>query len=228
MSKTGEQGKVPPPLLNEDGNPIVGEDGANTETSTAPTLEELTRRLEKLTTKNNKLRRKLRGKKTKGGSSSSEDEDSSLEEDVSKKGKKGRNNHDKHFYNSMSFNYDNMPSITAYTSISIGKALYFDGTCYNQWKHCMKNYLYSISPEVWQVICDGVEFSDEDEQPTVDQLQKIHWNAQAISILTSSINKEEFNRVDGLDVANDVWNTLHMAHEGSSPVRKAKVEMLEG
>jgi hypothetical protein len=88
----------------------------------------------------------------------------------------------------------------------------------------MKNYLYSISPEVWQVICDGVEFSDEDEQPTVDQLQKIHWNTQAISILTSSIDKEEFNQVDGLDVVNDVWNTLHMAHEGSSPVRKAKVE----
>jgi hypothetical protein len=34
----------------------------------------------------------------------------------------------------------------------------------------MKNYLYSISAEVWQVIYDGVEFSDEDEQPTSDEL----------------------------------------------------------
>ncbi len=186
------------------------------------------RRLEKLTAENNKLKRKAKGKKTKGGSSSSEDEDSSLEEDVSKKGKKGRNNHDKSSYNSMSFNYDNMPSSTAYTSIPVGKAPRFDGTNYNQWKHCMKNYLYSISPEVWQVVCDGVEFLDEDEQPTSDQLQKIHRNAQAISILTSSIDKEEFNRVDGLDVAKDVWTTLWMAHEGSKPVRMAKIEMLEG
>jgi hypothetical protein len=31
-----------------------------------------------------------------------------------------------------------------------------------------------------------------------------------------------------LDVAKDVWTTLQMAHEGSKPVRKAKVEMLEG
>jgi hypothetical protein len=92
----------------------------------------------------------------------------------------------------------------------------------------MKNYLYSISPEVWQVICDDVDFPDDDEQPTLDQLQKIHRNAQAISILTSSIDKEEFNRVDGLDVAKDVCTTLRMAHEGSKPVRKAKVEMLEG
>jgi hypothetical protein len=29
-------------------------------------------------------------------------------------------------------------------------------------------------------------------------------------------------------VAKDVWTTLQMAHEGSKPVRKAKVEMLEG
>jgi hypothetical protein len=55
---------------------------------------------------------------------------------------------------------------------------------------------------------------DEDEQPTADQLQKIHRNAQAISILTSSIDKKGFNRVDGLDVAKDVWNTLRIVHEG--------------
>jgi hypothetical protein len=35
----------------------------------------------------------------------------------------------------------------------------------------MKNYLYSISLEVWQVVCDGVDFSDDNEQPTPDQLQ---------------------------------------------------------
>jgi hypothetical protein len=92
----------------------------------------------------------------------------------------------------------------------------------------MKNYLYSISPKIWQVVCDGVEFLDEVEQPIADQVEKIHHNAQAVSILTSSIDKEEFNRVDGLDMAKDVWNTLQMAHEGSRLVRKANVEMLEG
>jgi hypothetical protein len=72
----------------------------------------------------------------------------------------------------------------------------------------MKYYLYSISPEVWQVICDGVDFPDDDEQPTLDQLLKIHRNAQAISILTSSMDKEEFSCMDGLDVSNNVWTTL--------------------
>jgi hypothetical protein len=31
-----------------------------------------------------------------------------------------------------------------------------------------------------------------------------------------------------LDVAKDMWNTLRMSHEGTRPIRKAKVEMLEG
>jgi hypothetical protein len=62
---------------------------------------------------------------------------------------------------------------------------------------------------------------------TPDQLQKIHHNVQAIFILTSSIDKEEFNRVDGLDVVKDVWTILRMTHEGSKPMRKVKVEMLE-
>jgi hypothetical protein len=30
----------------------------------------------------------------------------------------------------------------------------------------MKNYLYSLHPEVWQVVCDGVDFPDEDEKLT--------------------------------------------------------------
>jgi hypothetical protein len=92
----------------------------------------------------------------------------------------------------------------------------------------MKNYLYSISLEVWQVICEGVDFPDEDEEPTSNQLQQIHRNTQVISILTSSIDKKEFNRVDGLDVAKDVLKNQRMTHEGSKPMRKAKVEMLEG
>jgi hypothetical protein len=42
------------------------------------------------------------------------------------------------------------------------------------------------------------------------------------------VDKEEFNSVDGFDVAKDVWTTLRMAHKGSKPVRMAKREMLEG
>jgi hypothetical protein len=184
------------------------------------------KKLEKLKAENKKL--KAKDKKGKTYSTSSEDDDSSYEEEVSNKGRKGRRKHNNPSYNSMSFNYNNMTNSTAYTSVPVGKAPHFEGSNYNPWKHCMKNYLYSISPKVWQVICDCVDFPNEDEQPTSDQLQKIHRNAQVISMLTSLVDKEEFNHVDSLDVAKDVWDTVRMAHEGSRPMRKAKIEMLEG
>jgi hypothetical protein len=56
--------------------------------STDAKLKDLMKRLEKLTAENNKLRRKVKAKRTKGDSSSSEEEDSSYEEHVFKKGKK--------------------------------------------------------------------------------------------------------------------------------------------
>jgi hypothetical protein len=42
------------------------------------------------------------------------------------------------------------------------------------------------------------------------------------------VDKEEFNRVDGLEEAKNVWTTLRMAYEGSNPMRNAKIDMLEG
>jgi hypothetical protein len=134
------------PRFDDKSNSNNKKESSKTRASTDAKLEDFMKRLEKFTVKNNKLRRKVKAKRTKGGSSSSEEEDSSYEEEDFKK---GRNNRDNPSYNSMSFNYDNMPITTTYTSIPVGKAPYFDGSCYNQWKHCMKNYLYSISPEVW-------------------------------------------------------------------------------
>jgi hypothetical protein len=42
------------------------------------------------------------------------------------------------------------------------------------------------------------------------------------------VDKEEFNRVDGLEEAKNVWTTLRMAYEESNPMRNAKIDMLEG
>jgi hypothetical protein len=87
MSRTGEIQEVPQ-KFDEEGNPIIVEEGSKTGASNAPTLEDLLKRLEKLMTENNKLRRKIKAKRAKGGSSSSKEEDFSNEEDVSKKGRK--------------------------------------------------------------------------------------------------------------------------------------------
>jgi hypothetical protein len=60
-------------------------------------------------------------------SSSNEDTDASSEEEAEvKRGRKG----DKKSYNTTSFNYYNLPSSSAFTSVPIGKAPRFNGTDY--------------------------------------------------------------------------------------------------
>jgi hypothetical protein len=137
MSRIEDKDEVPP-RFDDENNTNNDQEGDKSGAFRAPSLEDLMRRLEKLMAENKKLRAKVKGKKIKGSSFSSDEEDSSFEEEVSKQGKKGRRNNNKPSYNSMSFNYNNMPRSTTYTSIPVGKALYFDGTSYNQWKHCMK------------------------------------------------------------------------------------------
>jgi seryl-tRNA synthetase len=132
MSRNGDEDDATP-RFDDKSNSNKNEESSKMRASIDAKLQDLMKRVEKLMAKNNKLRRKVEAKRTKGGSFSSE-EDSSYEEKDSKKEKKRRNNHDKTSYNSMFFNFDNMPSTTAYTSIPIGKTPYFDGTCYNQLK----------------------------------------------------------------------------------------------
>nr|ABF95048.1 retrotransposon protein, putative, unclassified [Oryza sativa Japonica Group] len=63
---------------------------------------------------------------------------------------------------------------------------------------------------------------------TSEQEQLIYRNAQASNAILSALNPEEFNKVDGLEEAKEIWDTLQLAHEGCPAVREAKIELLEG
>jgi hypothetical protein len=73
-----------------------------------------------------------------------------------------------------------------------------------------------------------VEFPDENEEPSYEQLQQIHRNAQASLVLLSSLGKDKFDRVNCLETAKEIWDTIQRAHEGTKPVKKAKRQLIEG
>jgi hypothetical protein len=75
MSRTMEEDEVPP-KFDEEGNPVNIDESSKSGASNASTLEDLMRKVEKLTAKNKRLRAKSKDKKTKGSSSSSEEENS--------------------------------------------------------------------------------------------------------------------------------------------------------
>jgi hypothetical protein len=62
--------------FDDKSNANNNEEGSKTRASTDVKLKDLMKRLEKLTAENNKLRKKVKAKKTKGGSSSSEEDSS--------------------------------------------------------------------------------------------------------------------------------------------------------
>jgi hypothetical protein len=176
----------------------------------------------KLQRKIGKLKKKLKESKSREvacSSSSNEEADASSEEEA--KGKKGRKG-DKKFYNTTSFNYDNLPHSSAFTSLPVGKAPRFDGMDYTKWRYSMKMHLISLNLSVCTTVRICVEFPTEDEELDFEQLQQIHRNAQATSILLPSLENDEFDRVNGLEKTKDIWDTLQRAHEGTKPMKKAK------
>jgi hypothetical protein len=92
----------------------------------------------------------------------------------------------------------------------------------------MKMHLISLNSSVWTIVCASVEFLDEGEEPDFEQLQQIHCNSQATLVLLSSLEKDEFDRVNDLEKVKDIWDTLQRAHEGTNPVKKAKRQLIEG
>jgi hypothetical protein len=81
---------------------------------------------------------------------------------------------------------------------------HFDGMNYTKWGYSMKMHLISLNMSIWTIVCICVDFPDEDEELDFKQLQQIHRNAQATSVLLSSLEKDEFDRVNSLEKAKDI------------------------
>jgi hypothetical protein len=58
------------------------------------------------------------------------------------------------------------------------------------------------------------------------EMRIIYLNGQATSVLLSALDGDKYNRVIGVDVAKQIWDTLHVAHEGVDKVRKARIDLM--
>jgi hypothetical protein len=55
-----------------------------------------------------------------------------------------------------------------------------------------------------------------------------HFNSQATTILLASLSREEYNKVQGLKSAKEIWDVLKTAHEGDEVTKITKRETIEG
>ena len=80
----------------------------------------------------------------------------------------------------------------------------------------MRHHLTSLHKSIWDIIDFGVQAPQVgDEDYDSDEAAQIrHFNSQATSILLASLCREEYNKVQGLKNAKEIWDVLKTAHEG--------------
>jgi hypothetical protein len=91
----------------------------------------------------------------------------------------------------------------------------------------MEEYLMAVNPALWTIVNRGITFPIGDATLTQEKANVIKRIYQAIRIIKSSLTSEEYDKVDGLKSAKEVWDTLFIKHEGTRQVREGRIRALE-
>ncbi|XP_074300745.1 uncharacterized protein LOC141632058 [Silene latifolia] len=117
------------------------------------------------------------------------------------------------------------------------KYLILKGDNYSWWKHRMEHYVKSTDYECWVIIQKGpltITVTDSDRNNAVKSeesyveadYRKVEKNSKAMSILQYGIGEKDINRISGCTSAKEIWDTLSLADEETSQVKKHRIDLL--
>jgi hypothetical protein len=138
--------------------------------------------------------------------------------------------HERKKFSKIPLRYPRISKRTPLLSVPLGKPPVFDGEDYCMWSDKMRHHLTSLHSSIWDIIEFGVQVpSVGDEGYDSDEVAQIrHFNSQATTILLASLSREEYNKVQGLKSAKEIWDVLKTAHEGDEVTKITKRETIEG
>jgi hypothetical protein len=127
-------------------------------------------------------------------------------------------------YSKIPLRYPRIPKYTPLLSVPLVKPPTFDGEDYSRWSDMMRYHLTSLHKSIWDVVEFGVQVpSVGDEDYDEDEVaQTLHFNSQATTILLTSLSQEEYNKVQGLKSAKEIWDVLKTAHEGDEVTKSVR------
>jgi hypothetical protein len=138
--------------------------------------------------------------------------------------------HERKKYSKMPLRYPRISKRTPLLFVPLGKPLMFEGEDYSMWSDKMRHHLTSLNKNIWDIVEYGAQVpkkGDKDyDSEEVEQIQ--HFNSQATTILLASLSREEYNKVQGLKSAKEIWDVLKTAHEGDEVTKITKRETIEG
>jgi hypothetical protein len=138
--------------------------------------------------------------------------------------------HERKKYSKMPLHYPRISKRAPLLSVPLGKPSYFDGEDYCMWSDKMRHHLTSLHESIWDTVEFGAQVPQVgDKDYDSDEAAQIrHFNSQATSILLASLCQEEYNKVQGLKTAMEIWDVLKTAHEGDKVTKITKRETVEG
>jgi hypothetical protein len=138
--------------------------------------------------------------------------------------------HERKKYSKMPLRYPRISKHAPLLSVPLGKPPYFDGDDYCMWSDKMRHHLTSLHESIWDIVEFGAQVPQVgDKDYDSDEATQIrHFNSQATSILLAPLCQEEYNKVQGLKTAKEIWDILKMVHEGDEVSKITKRETIEG
>jgi hypothetical protein len=138
--------------------------------------------------------------------------------------------HERNKFSKIPLRYPRISKHTPLLSVQLGKPPVFDGEDYSRWSDMMRYHLTSLHTSIWDIVEFGAQVpSVGDEDYDADKVAQIrHFNSQATTILLTSLSREEYNKVQGLKSAKEIWDVLKTAHEGDEVTKNTKRETIEG
>jgi len=114
-----------------------------------------------------------------------------------------------------------------------------DGSNYDYWKSRMSAFLKSIDSRTCKAVLKGWEHPvvlDEDGNRTVVLKPEEEWivaedelavgNSKALNALFNGVDKNMFKLIKQCTMAKDAWEILKTAHEGTTKVKRARLQLL--
>jgi hypothetical protein len=138
--------------------------------------------------------------------------------------------HERKKYSKMPLHYPRISKRAPFLSVPLGKPQYFDGEDYCMWSDKMRHHLTPLHASIWDIVEFGAQVPTmRDKGYDSNEVAQIrHFNSQATTILLASLCREEYNKVQGLKSAKEIWDILKTAHEGNEVTKITKRETIEG
>jgi flagellar biosynthesis regulator FlbT len=83
----------------------------------------------------------------------------------------------------------------------------------------MEVHFKALGRELWRIVMEGYVVLDPKNKTDQDEKNE-KLNDRALSVLYNDLVLSEFNRVKGLEKANEIWEKLMEIYKGTSTVKE--------